>query len=611
MKNYNVEIVEKIKEKFVSLNRLVKSIKQLDFYINRGKTPADIITKKKFDSFIKDNGFTSLYMHACLDRTVLSENDFKSVQQRLSTIANESIAPKSLTVLEQVETMYRKYIEAFESTDTEYQFKLPWSEHVIYGNPKNAKTGQLYTGNNAMLLSMLQQEMGLETPIFLNKHNLDELGLVEPETPLCIGQKVVELYVNDSLQSDDPKKWLSYKRYMTLADSEQEHYRDQKVLRLFELYHASQFDAGLDDNDLYKKWVKDFRETALLAELKACRTDDEREKLFKPRILAAKALLQGALIQMGVPLISHPKSCYYNIERDEIAMVDEARFTGEHCLLAYTGVLAHEMSHSTGHQSRLARKFGHTFGSTQYAFEEVIAESSSQQLMKRFNLPGVLDKASAKYIHAWLKRQKTDSNKDFLSIACTKGKLAADYIVVKGREYQAALVEQFDSDAFRLSIQTNDSEPSVKTLFIAEYVNTTASKALDSYLVKRYGQLELFELLETAHEVNESDEQRFILEEDFYHFLQQHYGISALAAYDAGTLCDKFGLVDIFDNDVDQCFSSDTVIDRFNRCYGQEKVPYYINKLQEQGIDPNENSILTDSNYNQLNNKIIGRSMRI
>lgn len=53
MKNYNVEIVEKIKEKFVSLNRVIKSIKQLDFYINREKTPADIITKKSLTVLLK------------------------------------------------------------------------------------------------------------------------------------------------------------------------------------------------------------------------------------------------------------------------------------------------------------------------------------------------------------------------------------------------------------------------------------------------------------------------------------------------------------------------------------------------------------------------------
>ncbi|MCG9715001.1 ssDNA-binding domain-containing protein [Shewanella insulae] len=608
--NYNEKIVSEIKQAFVSKNRAVKSVNQLDFYLNRAKTSADRSTMERFEQFISHNGFTSLYQHATSDLTFLSENDYHSVQNRLEEITLNDEIPKSLTVLNQVEAMYRKHIEAFETTDSEYQFKQPWHDNVVYGPPKNAKTGQCYTGGNAMLLSMLQQELGLETPIFLNKHNLDELGLAEPEVPLCIGQKVVELYVHDGLPNDDPNKWLSYKRYKAMDEAEQEGYREQKVLRLFELYHASQF-GGLNDNTLYQHWLKDFRETALLAELKACRTEAEKKKLFEPKIHTAKAFLQGALTQMGVPLVSHPNSCHYSIGKDEIAMVDEVNFKGEHGALAYAGVLAHEMSHSTGHKSRLARKFGHTFGSAQYAFEEVIAESSSQQLMKQFNLPGVLDKASAKYIHAWLKRQKQDANKDFLSIGCNKGQLAADYIVVKGREYQAALVEQFDCDDFRQSVKANDSKPSVETLFLAEYVNAAAIKALDHYLAERYSEAELFELVQAVQDVNQSEEQRFLLEEGYYQFLQEHYGISAIAAYEAGSLCDKFGLVDIFDNDVEQCFSPDTVFDRFNRDYGEDLLPDYLNSLKLQGIVLDENFLFNNQSKSKLiHQKSSGRALR-
>jgi len=595
--SFNYEITKRIKEAFVSINREVKSVKQLDFYINRAKTFSDKTTKEKFDLFINSNGFTSLYIYALSDNTVLTENDLKSVEKRLAVISTETVLPKSLTVLEQVEHMYRKYIETFETTDIDYQFKLPWQENVIYGTPRNAKTGQRYSGGNAMLLSMIQQEMGLETPIFLNKHNLNELGLAEPEAPLCIGQKVVELYVHDGLHNDDPNKWVSHKRYKALDQSKQAEYREQKVLKLFELYHSAQYDDCLEDNALYQHWIKDFRETALLAELKSCRTEAEKKKLFEPKIHAAKAFLQGALTKMDVTLVSHPNSCHYSIGKDEIAMVDEVSFTGEHSALAYAGTLAHEMSHSTAHKSRLARKLGHTFGSAQYAFEEVIAESSSQQLMKRFNLPSVLDKASAKYIHAWLKRQKKDASKDFLSIGCNKGKLAADYIVVKGREYQAELVKQFDCAAFRRSIQVNESEPSVETLFLAEYVNATAHKALDHYLTQRYAEAELFDLLEVTQEVNQLDEQRFILEEGFYQFLQDHYGISAIAAYEAGNMCGKFGLLDIFDNDVNLCFSTESVLERFNREYGREKVPDYIEKLQKQGIGLKDDWLLCTSSH--------------
>jgi antirestriction protein ArdC len=44
---------------------------------------------------------------------------------------------------------------------------------------------------------------------------------------------------------------------------------------------------------------------------------------------------------------------------------------------AYYAVILHELSHSTGHPSRLNRKQNNTFNSKGYATEEMIAETST------------------------------------------------------------------------------------------------------------------------------------------------------------------------------------------------------------------------------------------
>ncbi|WP_298441420.1 zincin-like metallopeptidase domain-containing protein [uncultured Ferrimonas sp.] len=561
-KNYNEKIVNEIKHAFVSRNRAVKSVKQLDFYLNRSKTSADRSTKERFEQFISDNGFTSLYLHASSDRTILSENDFRSVQKRLAEVPSDDASPRSLTVLNQVEELYRKYIEQFETSDQEYQFVKPWHDSIVHGTPKNAKTGKAYTGGNDMLLAMLQQELGLELPIFLNKHNIEELGLEVPEAPLCVGQKVVELYVDDSLSADSPDKWISRKVYRGLTDQEQQNYREQKVLRLFDLYHSSQFADGLENNQQYQNWIKDFREVALLNRLKQCRTDEERAQLFEPKIFAAKAFLHGALKQMGIEVKSHPNSCHYSVLEDQISMVDEKNFKGEHAALAYTGVLAHEMSHSTGHESRLKRKFGNGFGSVQYAFEEVVAESSAQQVMKRFNLSSTLARQSAKYVHSWLKHQKNNATKDFLSIGCNKGRVAADFILLKGREYQQTLADRYDGLEFQqLAIDALEGRPDADALFLAEYVNSVSYKALERFFEEQFDGLEGDEKLLLEMELENSPDKHLMLQHEFYDLLEAEYGISEQELFFAGDLTDQYSLMDIFDNGVDQPWGAFTVTD--------------------------------------------------
>lgn len=103
-------------------------------------------------------------------------------------------------------------------------------------------------------------------------------------------------------------------------------------------------------------------------------------------------------------------SAHYTPALDQVTMPSPKSFKSEE---NYYGVLFHELSHSTGHKSRLNRpeiKDPASFGSETYAKEELVAELSSAYVMQSLGLSSEgLVKNSAAYLQGWMKAIKKDS----------------------------------------------------------------------------------------------------------------------------------------------------------------------------------------------------------
>jgi antirestriction protein ArdC len=96
---------------------------------------------------------------------------------------------------------------------------------------------------------------------------------------------------------------------------------------------------------------------------------------------------------------------YYEPTADRITMPPAHLFSGfDH----YYATLAHELSHWTGHASRLDRDLKNRFGTAAYAAEELIAELSSAMLGAELGLPVAHLDSHASYIGHWLKLLKED-----------------------------------------------------------------------------------------------------------------------------------------------------------------------------------------------------------
>jgi antirestriction protein ArdC len=112
---------------------------------------------------------------------------------------------------------------------------------------------------------------------------------------------------------------------------------------------------------------------------------------------------------------------YYVPSQDFISMPAFAAFKGaDH----FYCTALHELTHWTGHASRLARDLKNRFGSRDYAAEELVAELGAAFLCAEFSFDG--DVRHAGYIATWIELLKADKRAFFT--ACSKASRVVEYL---------------------------------------------------------------------------------------------------------------------------------------------------------------------------------------
>jgi antirestriction protein ArdC len=103
----------------------------------------------------------------------------------------------------------------------------------------------------------------------------------------------------------------------------------------------------------------------------------------------------------------------------------------------YYSTLFHEMIHSTGHKSRLARSGITTqsvaFGDDVYSKEELIAEMGAAMLCGVAGIDNSTIENSASYIDSWLRVLKKDSR--LVLQAAAQAQKASDYILGETKDH--------------------------------------------------------------------------------------------------------------------------------------------------------------------------------
>lgn len=110
------------------------------------------------------------------------------------------------------------------------------------------------------------------------------------------------------------------------------------------------------------------------------------------------------------PRIQHEEqSAFYNKIEDFVNMPKQESFFN---VEEYYSTLFHELTHSTGHESRLNRPSlmdSASFGSENYSYEELVAEMGSIFLCAKAGIENKTLNNSSAYLKGWIKAMKEDS----------------------------------------------------------------------------------------------------------------------------------------------------------------------------------------------------------
>ncbi|WP_404995365.1 zincin-like metallopeptidase domain-containing protein [Cupriavidus pauculus] len=104
---------------------------------------------------------------------------------------------------------------------------------------------------------------------------------------------------------------------------------------------------------------------------------------------------------------------FYTTLRDEIHMPARDQFPSQ---AGYYSTALHELGHWTGHESRLKRNLGNSFGSPEYAKEELRAELASYFLADQLGIPHEPGQHAA-YVGSWIRALENDHNEIFRAAA--------------------------------------------------------------------------------------------------------------------------------------------------------------------------------------------------
>jgi antirestriction protein ArdC len=142
-----------------------------------------------------------------------------------------------------------------------------------------------------------------------------------------------------------------------------------------------------------------------------------------PSIEACDALLHA---MPNRPAIKASDRAWYRPSTDEVGIPDKSVF---HSSEAFYATLFHELTHSTGHASRVGRdgiEVLNSFGSESYSKEELIAEMGSAMLCGCTGIAPAIIENSAAYLRSWISVLKGDSK--LVVAAASQAQKAADYI---------------------------------------------------------------------------------------------------------------------------------------------------------------------------------------
>lgn len=277
---------------------------------------------------------------------------------------------------------------------------LPWHsgfDKFRYIKPFNPANGTVYQGMNSFNFALKSFMRGYTDPRFMTMSQANELGGKVKKGEHCIwgfNFKPTQVLVKD--EEGNP----------ILDDKGQKQYREMMFPKPFMVFNVEQFE-GLNLPKIPEIEQPDHKWTP----------DERAENLLKE----SKANISNEL----TCLVPH-----YNLKSDKITLPLKNQF---HDAENYYSTALHELSHWTGHSSRLNRDFAKDKHTQKYAREELRAEIGSAMVNMMLGIAPKISENNKAYIKGWIAHLKEEP-KEILR-ACGDAEKISDYIMNFDPEY--------------------------------------------------------------------------------------------------------------------------------------------------------------------------------
>lgn len=298
-------------------------------------------------------------------------------------------------------------IEKIESIMGDWQ--KPWFTDGGLSWPKNL-SGRHYNGMNSMMLLMHCEKEGYKYPVFCtfdrvmgmnynrssvgNVPAVDAEGNKRPMVSVKKGEKSFPVFLTCfTVVNKDTKEKIKYEEYKQLSESERAQYDVYPKMQVYNVFNIDQTNIKEARPEIYEKIVR---------ENGGMKPEHEGEmNHFAPM---DKMMAENRWI---CPITQkHGDNAFYSISKKEIILPEFSQFkNGE----SFYGTAFHEMAHSTGAEEHLNRLKPSSFGSAEYAKEELVAELTAAMVAQYFGMDKYIKQDSAPYIKSWLSSLKEDA----------------------------------------------------------------------------------------------------------------------------------------------------------------------------------------------------------
>ena len=281
-------------------------------------------------------------------------------------------------------------IAKIESLSSKDGWKKPWFTEGALQWPKNLN-GREYNGMNAFLLLLHCEKEGYRIPRFCTFDRIQQFNKpgsrdkdAKPRVSVLKGEHSFPVMLTTFTVVDkETKERIKWEDYKLLSQEQREKYNVYPKLQTYHVFNVAQTNLKEVRPELWEKLEQEYSMPKV-----------DRSEAFEP---VDRMITDNRWICPIKPM--YGDSAYYSISKNEIVVPEKGQFKdGE----SFYSNLFHEMGHSTGAENQLDRLKPTTFGSAEYAREELVAELTAALTAQRYGMSKHLKDDTAAYLKAWL-----------------------------------------------------------------------------------------------------------------------------------------------------------------------------------------------------------------